>query len=524
MRSTLCTLLALVCLAPSVARAQAVTRLTPTSPDYLDDFSAAVAVTEADDGGWALVGAPGDNDATGDAGSVFAYYRTAEGWQMQGQLFAPGEPLFEGGFGSAVALSGRLAVVTEAGWAARERAYVLRREGEGLASAWVVEAVLEPEVLADSGHVFGVSVALDTSAEAEADGGFVAVVGAVTRGLLDPVPGAAHAFRRDSAGVWQEEAVLRANEGEVTDRFGRAVATNAGRILVGAYYEGQSFGSDTSGATYVYTHGVGTWNLEARLEPSEPEGFGISVSLDDEWALIGSDAEDCGAPDFFTQCGAAYFYRRTETGWRLHRRFQPIDLTDADYFGNRLALALPYAVVAAPLWDTAGPNNAGAAYLYRLDTDTWRFERLLQAPDPGPLDQFGRSVALASDTVGAPATALVGTIEALGAAYALDLAPTVATESAAPEPTREAIRDLRVYPNPSTNGVRIAYELAAPAAVRVEIADLLGRVVWARALGQQGAGAHDIALEGLSLPAGTYLVRLSAGDTAAATRFTRLPR
>ncbi len=528
MRSTLCTLLALLCLAPSAVRAQVVARLTPTSPDYEDDFSAAVAISEADDGAWALVGASGDNDATGDAGSVFAYYRTDDGWQMQAQLFAPGAPLYQGGFGNALALRGRWAVVAETGYAAPGQAYVLRREGEGMASVWEVEAVLEPAVLADSAHVFGVAVALDVSAEAEASGGYVAVVGAVTRGLLDPVPGAAYVFRRVGEGVWEEEAVLRASEEEVFDRFGFAVAAAAGRLAAGAYRENYEGGDDTGGAVYVYRPGLDGWELEERLRFNGASWFGWSVSLAGGWALIGSSNESCPSPAFFTQCGAAYFYERTERGWHFRHRFQPAALTDYDLFGSTTALALPHALVAAPRWDMEGPNEAGAAYLYRLDegSGAWRFERLLQAPDPGRLDRFGRSVALTADTTGAGATALVGTIEALGAAYALDLSPAVATESPVSELLGGAVRRLVVYPNPSTERVRIEYALAVPAEVRVEIADARGRVVWARAVGSQPAGAHAVSTEGLALAAGLYFVRVSdeSGRGEAVSRFVRLSR
>ncbi len=54
------------------------------------------------------------------------------------------------------------------------------------------------------------------------------------------------------------------------------------------------------------------------------------------------------------------------------------------------------------------------------------------------------------------------------------------------------------------------------------MADTLGRVVWARTLGHQGAGTHEVALDGLSLPAGAYLVRISGAGSTAVSRFVRL--
>lgn len=267
------------------------------------------------------------------------------------------------------------------------------------------------------------------------------------------------------------------------------------------------------------------WGQSERVRPIGASWFGAALALDEEWMLVGSPNEDCPAPDFYTQCGATYFYERAETGWHLHQRFQPDDLTDYDLFGSSIALAFPYALAAAPRWDTTDPNNAGAVYLYRLDgSGAWRFERLLRAPDPGRLDQFGRSVALAADTTDAAATALVGTIEALGAAYAFDLGLLLPTEPAAPEPTGAAVQNLSVYPNPSVGAVRLSYELAKPSEVHVEIADTLGRVVWARRVGHQGAGAHTFGVDDLDLASGLYLVRVSGDASGTVSRFLYLGR
>lgn len=75
-------------------------------------------------------------------------------------------------------------------------------------------------------------------------------------------------------------------------------------------------------------------------------------------------------------------------------------------------------------------------------------------------------------------------------------------------------------PNPSSGTVALRYALAADAAVRVAVYDVLGREV-ARPVDQaQVAGDHVAVFDGTALPAGTYVYRLTAGGAVATGRLT----
>ena len=76
------------------------------------------------------------------------------------------------------------------------------------------------------------------------------------------------------------------------------------------------------------------------------------------------------------------------------------------------------------------------------------------------------------------------------------------------------------YPNPAAGRVRLGFELAAPAAVRLTVVDALGREVLVAADRAFGVGPHEVAVPTDRLAPGTYLVRLTAGDVADAVRFT----
>lgn len=73
---------------------------------------------------------------------------------------------------------------------------------------------------------------------------------------------------------------------------------------------------------------------------------------------------------------------------------------------------------------------------------------------------------------------------------------------------------LAVAPNPGTGATAaLYYQLPAAAPVSVEVCDLLGRhVATALAAESQAVGAHRVALAGVALAPGLYLVRLRAGQ------------
>ncbi|MDT7856557.1 hypothetical protein RQM47_07890 [Rubrivirga sp. S365] len=82
-------------------------------------------------------------------------------------------------------------------------------------------------------------------------------------------------------------------------------------------------------------------------------------------------------------------------------------------------------------------------------------------------------------------------------------------------------RFLPPAPNPSRGSVRLAFELAAPAPVRLSVFDVLGREVVVAASGPYGVGRHDVVVPAGRLAPGTYLARLAAGaDAVAARSFT----
>lgn len=79
------------------------------------------------------------------------------------------------------------------------------------------------------------------------------------------------------------------------------------------------------------------------------------------------------------------------------------------------------------------------------------------------------------------------------------------------------------FPNPARGAVTLPFELPEASEVTVEVYDALGRSVARIDAGERAAGAHEAALDGRALAAGTYVVRMTAeGESGREVRVRRL--
>ncbi len=85
-------------------------------------------------------------------------------------------------------------------------------------------------------------------------------------------------------------------------------------------------------------------------------------------------------------------------------------------------------------------------------------------------------------------------------------------EGHADEALPEAVTLEAVFPNPARGAVTVAFALPEAGLVRLTVYDALGRAVALLADGEAEAGRHATTLDGSTLPAGTYLVRLEVAD------------
>jgi len=410
--------------------------LKASNTDPTDLFGGSVAIS----GDTLVIGAPRessgangiDGDQTDDsvdtAGAAYVFVLGPGGWKQQAYLKASNSGLYDS-FGGRVAISGDTLVVgayaessgasgvggdqSDDGTPSAGAVYVFERQG-GL---WSQSAYLKASN-PDAADRFGSALAVhqDTivvGARLE-DGASAGVNGdQASDGAEDS--GAVYVFERDLSN-WIQTAYLKASNVGAGDAFGRAVAVQGDRLVVGAPYEDSAAsgvnGDQTddslvsSGAVYVFRRraagGTGPrWVQEAYLKADEPavgQDFGRNLALDAGRILVGSR---------FT---GAYLFERAGGNWSLRQRILPPSYDPLDEPGFNVALRGDLIVIGAPLEDgsATGVNgdgsddeshSAGAAYLFVESGPSWLPMAYLKASNTQSEQYFGVTLALDGERV-----------------------------------------------------------------------------------------------------------------------------
>ncbi len=255
---------------------------------------------------------------------------------------------------------------------------------------------------------FGYSVALD---------GDTALVGV----YLDDVgansdQGSVYVFIRSGAS-WTQQAKLTAGDGAANDGFGWSVALDGDTALVGVSW-GDVGSNRHQGSAYVFTRNGSSWTQQAKLTAGDGaafDRFGVSVALNDDTALVGAYLDGVDAN---SRQGSAYVFTRCGSSWTQQAKLTAGDGAAHDQFGVSVALDGETALVGAYYDDVGANSNQGSAYVFTRSGSSWTPQAKLTADDGLESDLFGWSVAVDGDTalVGA-VTDDVGTNSSQGSAY-----------------------------------------------------------------------------------------------------------
>ena len=245
------------------------------------------------------------------------------------------------------------------------------------------------------GGGFGQAVAI-TDVRGRGNTAF-AIVGAATH---DGV-GEARIFAL-SGRDWNIQARIRARDAADGDDFGHAVTINGDTALVGAPKDDD--GGANSGAVYVFVREGPRWNQQVKLtakNAARSDGFGESVALLGNTAIIGAPQTEHAGVKF---AGAAYVFEREGDRWVQKVKLTAEDPGKADRFGFSVAIGADTVVVGAPLKDTVGGQDAGAAYIFGRDGNSWKQLAKVLGDGGRKGDKFGYSVATSGNVaiVGAP--------------------------------------------------------------------------------------------------------------------------
>jgi len=186
---------------------------------------------------------------------------------------------------------------------------------------------------------------------------------------------------------------------ERDDHFGCSVSIDGDYAIVGAY------GNDNSrGAAYIFKREGTDWIQQAKIRAPftqrEREGyFGYSVSISGDYAIVGSGSLDGGYRDERIGTFAANIFKRDGTNWVCQTE---LGYSSTDGFGGSVAIDGDYAIVGAPSEDfetsiaKRGYDWGGAHIFNRSGTD-WTWQTRLLPWDASGRDYFGASVAIHGD-------------------------------------------------------------------------------------------------------------------------------
>jgi hypothetical protein len=224
-------------------------------------------------------------------------------------------------------------------------------------------------------------------------------VGAYWADTAGPDAGAVYVFERAAGGggAWAQTARLTADDGAAGDEFGIWVALSGGTLAVGSF-RSDVVGED-SGAVYIFEHGPLGWQQSRKVVPADGAAgdlFGRSLALDGDRLVVGAYRADEQGHD----SGAVYLFERDEGGpgnWGPVARLTADDGVADDWFGRFLDLHGDRLAVGADRHDSRA-EDAGAVYVYeRSMLGTWSWTAKLTAADGSAGDRFGSSVSLSGD-------------------------------------------------------------------------------------------------------------------------------
>ena len=167
-----------------------------------------------------------------------------------------------------------------------------------------------------------------------------------------------------TAGVWSQQAYIKASNTDDGDHFGVSVALSGDTLAVGTRFEDSAAtGIDgdqsdnnaaNAGAVYVFTRTAGVWSQQAYVKASNTDagdGFGVRVALSGDRLAVGARFEGSAATSI-----------------------------DGDETDNSAA-------------------NAGAVYLFTRNAGVWSQTDYVKASNTDAGDEFGASIALSGDTL-----------------------------------------------------------------------------------------------------------------------------
>jgi len=222
----------------------------------------------------------------------------------------------------------------------------------------------------ESGDRFGTAVALD---------GDTAAIAAAYDNEAATRAGAVYLYQFVN-GRWRETQKILSPDPSAYSHFGVGIAVSGEWLAISEY---------TTSRVFLYRHhNHEEWLHHTTLGGTNRPGFGFALDLENDRLLVGAFAVSPG--------GRAYVFEFNGARWRERAELAADDSEQYDRFGWSVDLDGDAAIIGAPHDDEA-EEDAGAAYVFCFDGDSWMQESKLRSDDPVAFDNFGGRVAITGD-------------------------------------------------------------------------------------------------------------------------------
>ena len=342
-------------------------------------FGHAVAIS----GNHAIVGAYGAFDNTGVrySGAVYCYYNDNEKW-LQLQKIIPNESGYASQYGFSVSIFDKTAVVgsnfdKDKGYYSGA-VYIYEFDEEIM--KWIFKQKIYANDPSESSR-FGSSVSIY---------GNYLLVGAIYDRENGLYSGSVYLFTKTENG-WHELRKLTAYDGKQGDVFGCSVSISNNYALVGAFQSSECSGKE-SGSIYFFEKFDGSFRFLQKVCSSDAglgDHFGCSVSLNDDYAVVGANKNNGGA---------AYIFKNIDNTWSEILKLNATNNNNGN-FGCAVSISSSNIIVGDYIYNAELGTALGQTYLYSLFNNNWEYQTTLKPKDSEYGDLFGSSVALSENSI-----------------------------------------------------------------------------------------------------------------------------
>jgi FG-GAP repeat len=333
-------------------------------------------------GNYAIIGSDLDDvGANADQGSASIYQYNGSNWVLMQKITDPaGAPTDI--FGHSVCISGNYAIVgstlDDVG-ANADQGSALIYQYNG--SNWVLMQKIT-DATGSANDLFGISVSVS---------GNYAIVGAYNDDIGANADQGSASIYQFNGTSWVLMQKITDATGATSDVFGASVSISGNYVIIGA--SGDDVGANANqGSVSIYQYNGTSWVLMQKITDAVGDvndGFGVSVSLSGNYAVIGSLYDDIGTN---TDQGSASFYQYNGTSWLLMQKVYDANGAASDQFGISVCISGNYAVVGAYSDDVGSNVNQGAASIYQRVGLGWQKLQYVVDPAGNADDVFGNSV------------------------------------------------------------------------------------------------------------------------------------